>query len=140
MLACRVIHECRHCSHLRKARTTNGENAVTAIRKPSSSKFPRHEPKADLELAERALLEEMEHAAELLHYQEDYGRSGVLHAIHTCHLQSHSPQVAQKEGEAAIIWFEQVLAKRLSPTPPIDRVPSQQFTEVGPDDGPRGPE
>lgn len=85
MLARRVINEGRHCSHLRKARTTNGENAVTAIRKPSSSKFPRHEPKADLELAERVLFEEMEHAAELLHNQEDYGRSGVVHALHTCH-------------------------------------------------------
>jgi hypothetical protein len=58
---------------------------VTAIRKPSSYKFPRHEPKAGLELAERLLFEEMEHAAELLHNEEDYGRSGVLHALHACH-------------------------------------------------------
>jgi hypothetical protein len=71
--------------HLRTARTINGENAVTTIRKPASSKFPRHKPKADPELAERVLFEEMEDAAKLLHNQEDYGRSGVLHALHSCY-------------------------------------------------------
>jgi hypothetical protein len=31
------------------------------------------------------LFEEMEHAAELLQSQDDYGRSGVVHALHACH-------------------------------------------------------
>jgi hypothetical protein len=50
-----------------------------------SSKFPCHAPKTDLEFAEQALFEEMEHAAELLQSEEDFGRSGVCHAIHSCH-------------------------------------------------------
>jgi len=49
------------------------------------SKFPRHEPEANLERAEQALFEEMEHAAELLQSEGDFGRSGVCHAIHACH-------------------------------------------------------
>jgi hypothetical protein len=58
---------------------------VTATRKATSAKFPRHKPKADLEVAERVLFEEMEDAGKLLNDQEDYGRSGVLHALHSCH-------------------------------------------------------
>jgi hypothetical protein len=49
------------------------------------SKFPRHKPKADLALAERVLFEEMEHAAELLQSEDDFGRAGVVHALRTCH-------------------------------------------------------
>jgi len=49
------------------------------------SKFRRHEPKAELALAEQVLFEEMEQAAELLQSEEDFGRSGVRHAIHACH-------------------------------------------------------
>jgi hypothetical protein len=49
------------------------------------SKFPRHEPEADLDRAEQALFEEMEHAAKLLQSEDDFGRSGVRHAIHACH-------------------------------------------------------
>jgi hypothetical protein len=67
-----------------------GEKGLTRERDNSGlqlrpSKFPRHEPKTDLELAERVLFEEMEHAAELLQDQEDFGRSGVFHALHACH-------------------------------------------------------
>jgi hypothetical protein len=49
----------------------------------SSLKFPRREPEADLARAEEALLEEMEHAAELLQSQDDFGRSGARHALHS---------------------------------------------------------
>ena len=52
-------------------------------------KFPRHEPKADLARAEQALFEEMEHAAELLQSEGDFGRSGVRHALHACYLFLH---------------------------------------------------
>src|SRR5262245_47068338 len=50
-----------------------------------ASKFPRHKPEANLEQAEQVLFEEMEHAAELLQSEDDFGRSGVCHAIHACH-------------------------------------------------------
>src|SRR5665648_269631 len=49
------------------------------------SKFPRLEPTANLDEAERALLEEMEAAAELLQSKDDFGRAGACHAIHACH-------------------------------------------------------
>jgi hypothetical protein len=49
------------------------------------SKFPRLQPEADLERAEQALFEHMEHAAELLQSEEDFGRSGVRHALHACY-------------------------------------------------------
>jgi hypothetical protein len=49
------------------------------------SRFPRLKPEADLEQAEKALFEEMEHAAELLQSEEDFGRSGVRHALHACY-------------------------------------------------------
>jgi hypothetical protein len=52
---------------------------------PRPSKFPRHEPKADVVRAERALFEEMEHAAELTQSREDFGRAGVIHALHSCY-------------------------------------------------------
>ena len=35
--------------------------------------------------AEHALFEEMERTAELLQSQDDFGRSGVRHAIHACY-------------------------------------------------------
>ena len=54
-------------------------------RKSLPSKFPRHDPEADLELVEQALFEEMEGAAELLQSEEDFGRSGVRHALHACY-------------------------------------------------------
>lgn len=54
-------------------------------RKSLPSKFPRHDPEANLELAEQALFEEMERAAELLQSEEDFGRSGVRHALHACY-------------------------------------------------------
>jgi hypothetical protein len=54
-------------------------------RKSPASKFPRHEPEENLERAEQALFEEMECAAELLQSQEDFGRSGVRHALHACY-------------------------------------------------------
>jgi hypothetical protein len=52
-------------------------------RHPQNSR--RHEAKADLARAELLLLDEMEHAAELLQSQEDFGRSGIRHAIHACY-------------------------------------------------------
>jgi hypothetical protein len=58
---------------------------MKSTRKSLSSKFPRHEPGADLEQAEHALFEEMEHAAELQQSEEDFGRSGALHALHACY-------------------------------------------------------
>ena len=58
---------------------------MKSTRKSISPKFPRHEPEANLELAEQALFEEMEHAAELLQSQEDFGRSGARHALHACY-------------------------------------------------------
>ena len=54
-------------------------------RKSLPSKFPRHDPDANLERAEQALFEEMEGAAELLQSQEDFGRFGVRHALHACY-------------------------------------------------------
>ena len=58
---------------------------MKSTRKLLPSKFPRLDPEADLELAEQALFEEMEHAAELLQSEEDFGRSGVRHALHACY-------------------------------------------------------
>jgi hypothetical protein len=52
---------------------------------PGCSKFRRHEPEVEGELAELALFEEMERAAELLQSQEDFGRSGIGHAVHACY-------------------------------------------------------
>ena len=52
---------------------------------PRSSKFPRHEPRAYGEVAEQALFEEMERAAELAQSQEDFGRAGVIQAVHSCY-------------------------------------------------------
>lgn len=49
------------------------------------TKFPRHTPTAPRVAAQRILLEEMEHAAELLQSEEDFGRSGILYAIRACH-------------------------------------------------------
>ena len=51
----------------------------------SSLKFPRREPEADLARAEEALFEEMERAAELLQSEDDFGRSGVRHALYACY-------------------------------------------------------
>lgn len=48
-------------------------------------KFPSHIPTAPRVAAQRTLFEEMEHAAELLHSEEDFGRSGILHAVRACH-------------------------------------------------------
>jgi hypothetical protein len=53
-------------------------------RKSPASKFPRHEPEANLERAEQDLFEDMERAAELLQSQEDFGRSGVSYALNAC--------------------------------------------------------
>jgi hypothetical protein len=58
---------------------------MKSTRKLPSSKFPRHEPAADLARAEEVVFEEMEHAAELLQSQEDFGRSGVRHALYACY-------------------------------------------------------
>ena len=58
---------------------------MTKDNAPPKQKFRRHDPDAPSLLAEQALFEEMEHAAELLHSEEDFGRSGVLHAIRACH-------------------------------------------------------
>lgn len=52
---------------------------------PRPSKFPRHKPSASLEVAEEALFEEMESAAELAQSQADFGRAGVIHAVHSCY-------------------------------------------------------
>jgi hypothetical protein len=49
------------------------------------SKFPRHKPQANVEQAEKVLFEEMEQAAELLQSKDDFGRSGVRHAVHACY-------------------------------------------------------
>lgn len=48
-------------------------------------KFPRHIQTVPREAAQRTLFEEMEHATELLHSEEDFGRSGVLYAVRACH-------------------------------------------------------
>ena len=50
-----------------------------------SSKFPRHEPRAHGEVAEQALFEEMERAAELAQSDKDFGRAGVIQAVHSCY-------------------------------------------------------
>jgi len=54
------------------------------------SKFPRHEPEADLARAEQVVFEEMEHAAELLQSEEDFGRFGTNHALHACYSFLHA--------------------------------------------------
>lgn len=48
-------------------------------------KFPRRQPQAARVKAEQALFQEMEHAAELMQSEEDFGRSGICHAVHACH-------------------------------------------------------
>jgi hypothetical protein len=48
-------------------------------------KSRRHKAEAGLEFAESALFEEMEHAAKLLKSEEDFGRSGVSHAVYACY-------------------------------------------------------
>jgi hypothetical protein len=53
------------------------------------SKFARHEPKANPDHAEPALFEEMEHAAEVLQSEEDFGRSGVRQALDACYSYLH---------------------------------------------------
>jgi hypothetical protein len=58
---------------------------MKSISKLPPSKFPRHEPRVNLDKAEQALFEEMEHAAELLQSEDDFGRAGARHAIHACH-------------------------------------------------------
>ena len=58
---------------------------MTEDNAPLKPKFPRQKPTAPRVAAQRTLLEEMEHAAELLHSEEDFERSGVLHAIRACH-------------------------------------------------------
>lgn len=50
----------------------------------AAAKFPRHKPLADLAPAASALLQEMERAADLLQSEQDFGRSGVSHAIGAC--------------------------------------------------------
>lgn len=58
---------------------------MKSISKLPPSKFPRHEPRVNLDEAEQALFEEMEHATELLQSEGDFGRAGVCHAILACH-------------------------------------------------------
>ena len=58
---------------------------MTEDNAPLKQKFRRHDPDAPSLLAEQTLFEEMEHAAELLQSEEDFERSGVLHAIRACH-------------------------------------------------------
>jgi hypothetical protein len=72
-----------------------------------TSKFPRHTPTIGLELAEQALFEEMEHAAELLQIEEDFGRSGVFHAIHACHSFLHARGLS---GQALKPLIDMVMA------------------------------
>jgi hypothetical protein len=73
----------------------------------SRPKFPRRGPEADLEWAEQVLFEEMEHAAELLQSEEDFGRSGIRHAIHACHSFLH---VRGLSGQALKPLMDLVLA------------------------------
>ncbi len=58
---------------------------MKSISKLPPSRFPRHLPEAARVRAEQTLFEEMEHAAELLQSEDDFGRAGVCHAIHACH-------------------------------------------------------
>jgi hypothetical protein len=64
---------------------SHGSSQMKSTCKLPPSKFPRHEPEADLARAEQVVFEEMEHAAELLQSEEDFGRSGVRHALHACY-------------------------------------------------------
>jgi hypothetical protein len=75
-----------HCPGSDNGRESESQGwRMKSTSKFPSSKFRRHEPKADLALAEQVLFEEMEQSAELLQSEEDFGRSGVCHAIHACH-------------------------------------------------------
>ena len=58
---------------------------MTAYGRLPTTKFVRHDAKADLPLAESALFEEMEHAAELLQHEEDFGRSSIRYAVYACY-------------------------------------------------------
>jgi hypothetical protein len=78
-------------SHLKWSRfESHGLGQMKSTSKLPSSKFRRHEPKADLQWAEQVLFEEMEHAAELLQSEEDFGRSGARHAVHACYSFLHA--------------------------------------------------
>jgi len=70
-------------------------------------KFPRRRLGADLGRAEQVLFEEMEHAAELLQSEEDFGRSSVRHAIHACYSFLH---VRGLSGQALKPLLDLILA------------------------------
>lgn len=55
-----------------------------------SPKFKRHDPCVGRISSEAALFEEMEHAAELLQSEEDFGLSGTHHALHACYSFLHA--------------------------------------------------
>jgi hypothetical protein len=100
-------------------------------RKSLPSKFPRHDPDANLERAEQALFEEMERAAELLQSQEDFGRSGVRHALHACYSFLH---VRGLSGQALKPLIDLVAALES-----VDRgvLPEVFDPELRPGDAPR---
>jgi len=58
---------------------------MKAIHKVPAPKFKRHDPQVGRIRSEATLFEEMEHAAELLQSEEDFGRSGTHHALHACY-------------------------------------------------------
>ncbi len=67
------------------SRFAHGLGQMKSTEKVPTTKFPRHQPQTARVKAEQALFEEMEHAAELLQSEDDFGRAGVCHAIHACH-------------------------------------------------------
>lgn len=68
---------------------SRGDRAARTENLPSespdvASKFPRHTPQIDLEIAEQTLFAEMEHAARLYQSEEDFGRNAARHALQAC--------------------------------------------------------
>jgi hypothetical protein len=63
---------------------------MKAIHKVPAPKFKRHDPQFGRISSEAALFEEMEHAAELLQSEEDFGRCGTHHALHACYSFLHA--------------------------------------------------
>jgi hypothetical protein len=63
---------------------------MKAIHKGPAPKFKRHDPQLGRIRSEAVLFEEMEHAAQLLQSEEDFGRFGTNHALHACYSFLHA--------------------------------------------------
>jgi hypothetical protein len=63
---------------------------MKTIRKGPAPKFKRHDPQLERIRSEAVLFEEMEHAAQLLQSEEDFGRSAIHHALHACYSFLHA--------------------------------------------------